>query len=141
MSAVWLKLITIVCLSCTALSGPERSEVVWKEIGGAFTIQCRSEPNQEFLTLRRGIREDIQIFYKVGTSEKNEIAAEFRDRLQFNGVFPNIDLLIKNLTSDDTGPYWCEYARFDSKSAAFITKKGNGSVLLVVRGEPHQSLY
>lgn len=107
----------------------------------AVTIQCRSETQQEFLTLKKGINEDVQVFNNDGKSGKTTMAKEFTGRLQSNGVFPNVDILIKNLTSDDTGPYWCEYKRFDQQSASFISVKGKGSVLLVVRGEPHQFLY
>ncbi|XP_044038246.1 uncharacterized protein LOC122869371 [Siniperca chuatsi] len=139
MSAVWLNLITILCVSCTALSNPESSGVVWKDVGGAVTIQCRPpELNQEMLNLRKGLNEDIQVLFKESNSDKNTIATEFTSRLQLNGEFPNVDILIKNLTSGDTGPYWCEYKRFDPKSSQVVTIKGEGSVLLVVTDGPHQ---
>ncbi|XP_051245009.1 uncharacterized protein LOC127356954 isoform X2 [Dicentrarchus labrax] len=134
MSAAWLKLITILCLSCTALSGPD-SEVLWKDVGGSFTIQCRApEPEQDSLTLKKGLSKDIDVFHKPSGSDKNTTAEQFKYRLQFNGKFPNVDILIKNLTSNDTGPYWCCYAKFDLNTATVIHKKGTGSVLLVVSG-------
>ncbi|XP_070704501.1 uncharacterized protein [Pempheris klunzingeri] len=131
MSAVWLKLITILCLFCTVLSGPGSSGVVWKHFGETITIQCRYSNKTEYLYLKRGLSEDL-IFIKEYNSDKSNIVTGFGGRLQLNGVFPNLDILIKNLTSDDTGPYWCEYKRFDdNKHRAEITK-GTGSVLLVV---------
>ncbi|XP_035511706.1 uncharacterized protein LOC118323751 [Morone saxatilis] len=132
MFAVWLKLITILCLSYTALTGPD-SGVVWKDFGGSVTIQCRPpEPEQDSLTLKKGLSEDIDVFNKDSVSDKNTIAEQFKYRLQSNGKFPSVDILIKNLTSDDTGPYWCCYSKFDQKTASVIHKKGTGSVLLVV---------
>ncbi|XP_070778969.1 T-cell antigen CD7-like [Enoplosus armatus] len=139
MSAVWLKFITILCLSCEALSDPGSSGVVWRDFGGTVTIQCRSpEPNQEFLSLKMGLSEENTVLYKDRNSDKTTIATEFTGRLQLNGEFPNVDILIKNLTSNDTGPYWCEYKRFDQKFSKVVIKKGEGSVLLVVKDTAQQ---
>ncbi|XP_071329942.1 uncharacterized protein [Trachinotus anak] len=133
MSAAWIKLTTVLCLICTAQSDPESSKVVWKNFGEAITIQCRTSQNaEEFLSLSKGLNEEVQIIYKEKSSGKDNIASEFTSRLQLNGAFPNVDILIKNLTSADTGPYWCVYKRFNKESAEFMTTKGNGSVLLVV---------
>ncbi|XP_039679803.1 uncharacterized protein LOC120573949 isoform X2 [Perca fluviatilis] len=144
MSAVWLKLITILCLSCTALSGPVSSEVIWRDLGEAVTIQCRpSKPNQgqEYLTLKKGLNEEYDVLYKDGKSEKNTIHPKFKGRLQLNGVFPKVDILIKNLTSNDTGPYWCVYKKFDVVFSKTLEMKGTGSVLLLVAGGPqHDSI-
>lgn len=52
--------------------------------------------------------------------------------MQLNGNFPNLDFLLKNLTSDDTGVYWCLYKEFDAKSGTTAVIEGQGSVLLVV---------
>ncbi|XP_031168292.1 uncharacterized protein LOC116059390 [Sander lucioperca] len=140
MSAVWLKLITLLTiLSCPALSGPVSSEVVWRALGEAVTIQCRpSKPDQEYLSLKKGLSEEHDVLYKEGNPEKNTIYKEFMGRLQLNGVFPNVDILIKNLTSNDTGPYWCVYKKFDLVSSKNLEMKGTGSVLLVVTGGPQQ---
>ncbi|XP_037647532.1 uncharacterized protein LOC119501306 isoform X2 [Sebastes umbrosus] len=139
MSVVWLKLISILCLSGTALSRPVSSGVVWKDLGGSITIQCRPPgPGQEYLSLRKGLSEELEVFYRDGASIKNNVVDEFGDRLQSHGVFPNMDILIKNLTSDDTGPYWCLYKKFDPLTAVSVNMKGNGSVLLVVRDKLQQ---
>ncbi|KAK5856396.1 hypothetical protein PBY51_007996 [Eleginops maclovinus] len=132
MSAVCLKIVTILCLSGTVMSGEGSREVVWREIGGHFTIQCRPpKADQEKMCLKRGLNKEAEVFFINGKSGKKTIVNDFRDRLEFNGLFPEIDILIKNLTSEDTGPYWCEYKAFDKTSV--ITKNGQGSVLLVVR--------
>lgn len=114
----------------------ESGGVVWRDLGGVVTIQCRTpEADQEFLTLKKGLNED-HILVKENNSDSNlNIAKEFKGRLQLNGVFGSVDILIKNLTSDDTGPYWCLYSKFDGR-AKVIEKQGTGSVLLVVTGEP-----
>lgn len=114
----------------------ESGGVVWRDLGGAVTIQCRApEPNQEFLILKRGLSEDVVLVKENNSGIIPNIDKEFWGRLQVNGVFSSMDILIKNLTSNDTGPYWCLYSRFDGK-AKTIEKKGTGSVLLVVTGEP-----
>ncbi|XP_068574784.1 uncharacterized protein [Cebidichthys violaceus] len=140
MSAVYLKLITILCLSCTALSGSGSSGVVWRDFGEAITIQCRSpDKSQDSLSLKKGLSEKLDhVLYKDGKSEKTTTATEFSNRVQLNGVFPNLDILIKNLTASDTGPYWCMYMKFDEKSFNKIEVKGNGSLLLVVTDSTHQ---
>ncbi|XP_049418241.1 uncharacterized protein LOC125880052 [Epinephelus fuscoguttatus] len=133
MSAVCLKLITILCLSCTVLSGPGGSGVVWRDFGGAITIQCRPcETDQEFLAVQKGLSEDNRILFIDGSSQKETFHKDFMGRIQSNGEFPNMDILIKNLTTEDTGPYWCVYKKFDVNSEQTISTKGTGSVLLVV---------
>ncbi|XP_074512955.1 uncharacterized protein LOC141781252 isoform X2 [Sebastes fasciatus] len=139
MSAIWLKLISILCLSCSALSRPVSSGVVWRDLGGSITIQCRPPgTDQEYLSLKKGLSEELEVFYRDGASKKNNVADEFVDRLQIHGVFPNMDILIKNLTSDDTGPYWCLYKKFDPTTHQRVNSVGNGSVLLVVRDKLQQ---
>uniref|UniRef100_A0AAQ4P061 Immunoglobulin domain-containing protein n=1 Tax=Gasterosteus aculeatus aculeatus TaxID=481459 RepID=A0AAQ4P061_GASAC len=104
------------------------SGVEWKDVGGNVTIGCRPpEEGQTSLSLRKS---EAQILNVHGKSRKETIASEFSGRLQLTGEFPDIDIIIKNLTSDDTGAYWCEY---DTEML------GNGSVLLVVTGEPLRS--
>ncbi|XP_054464073.1 uncharacterized protein LOC129098956 [Anoplopoma fimbria] len=132
MSAVYLKLMTILCLSCTALSGPGSSGVLWKDVGEAVTIQCRPDAkDQEYLRLEKGLSND-QIYFTDGTPGKKTISTKFQGRLQLHGDFPNITILIKNLTTEDTGPYYCMYSKFDPKSAQAVDRRGLGSVLLVV---------
>ncbi|TNN69324.1 hypothetical protein EYF80_020475 [Liparis tanakae] len=132
MSAVYFKLITVLCLSGTALSGPGSSAAVWRDFGGAVTIQCRSsETDQTSLDLRRGLNE-MSVLFKDGSSDKYISGKELSGRIQLNGEFPNMDILIENLTSDDTGPYWCIYTRFDQESSSSVKVKGLGSLLLVV---------
>ncbi|XP_040919445.1 uncharacterized protein LOC121199056 [Toxotes jaculatrix] len=133
MSAVWLKLVSILCLSCTALSGPEGTGVVWKKVGEAITIQCRpSQGNPEYLSLKKGLSEEVVIYM---VKDSDAIVTGFKGRIQQNGAFPNMDFLIRNLTSEDTGPYWCVYKTFDVVSSKLKAEKGNGSVLLVVTEE------
>nr|XP_046270881.1 uncharacterized protein LOC124073031 isoform X2 [Scatophagus argus] len=128
MSATWLKLITIFCLSC----GSESGGVVYRNIGESLTIQCRSnETDEEFLHLKRGLNED-DVLVKEHNLEPKAISKEFTGRLQLNGKFPNIDILIKNVTLQDLGPFWCMYSKFVKKTSEYKMNKRSGSVLLVV---------
>lgn len=111
----------------------ENSEVLWKDVGESITIQCRCENHPESLYVKRGLNKNVDLFFKVKEQKKNTIIAEFKERLQVNGVFPNLDFLIRNLTFEDTGPYWCIYNTLDEHKS--ITTDGKGSVLLVVKGE------
>ncbi|CAB1450727.1 unnamed protein product [Pleuronectes platessa] len=105
MSAVGLKLVTLLCFSCTALSDPERSQVVWKKAGETTTIECRtSDMTQEFLDLCRGLCETDKVVYMDS---------------------------IENLTSADTAPYWCVYKKWDMVTNK-VNEKSGGSVYLVV---------
>ncbi|KAM6913879.1 uncharacterized protein PEZ65_014394 isoform 2-T2 [Lycodopsis pacificus] len=134
MSAVYLKLTAVLCLSCTALSGPGSSGgVVWRDFGEAITIQCRCpEQGPDSMTLQQGLSDKTLVLFKDGKSEKTNTAKEFSGRLQLNGVFPNMDILIMNLTANDTGTYWCMYMKFDRVTSDYKEVKGSGSVLLVV---------
>lgn len=103
--------------------------------GGSITIQCRAPKQlQELLVLKKGLKQDE--IYSRHRNGKLIISKEFKDRLQVNGEFPDTDILIKNLTSNDTGPYWCHYSKIDLEGGGIIGQKGNGSLLLVVTGEP-----
>lgn len=110
----------------------ESGGVLWTHVGGAITIKCRTtESDPYLLTLKGGLKED-HILVIENSSETGIIAKEFRDRLQLNGKYPNLDIRIKNLTFEDTGPFWCCY----TKPRQVMETKGTGSVLLVVSGEP-----
>lgn len=116
----------------------DNNEVQWKNKGGYITIQCRtSEPNQESLDVKKGIRREVSVFYQWNQLKKETTGDVFKGRLQTHGQFPNIDILIKNLSYADTGPYWCDYPKFDKDSMKTIFAKSSGSVLLVVKGEHH----
>ncbi|KAG7243607.1 hypothetical protein INR49_011164 [Caranx melampygus] len=134
MSAVWIELITLLCLTCTSLCAPE-SAVVWRNPREDITIQCRVDQEVNSLTLKEGLNKEAEIFFREQKSDKDIIAEDFKNRLQLNGQFPNMDFLIKNLTSADTGSYWCLYRRFDLDKTAFEDIEGKGSMLLVVRDE------
>ncbi|XP_027140565.1 uncharacterized protein LOC104929808 [Larimichthys crocea] len=139
MSAAWLKLITILCLFSTALSGPESGGVVWTDVGGSVTIQCRDTADKESLSLEKGLSQE-EILNKDRDSEKITIAKGFRDRLQLDGEFPNLNIFIRNLTTDDMGPYWCVYKKYDTTASQIKTVKGKGSVLLVVRDQERMAV-
>ncbi|KAM9746387.1 uncharacterized protein ACNS7B_010395 [Menidia menidia] len=127
MSAVWLKTSTILCLCYAALT----ETVVWRHVGEDVTIQCRGEAKYESLSLKRGLSQDVTLFHRAKTNRKT-LAKEIEKRSQTNGEFPNMDILIKNLTSNDTGPYWCIYKIVDASTSTLRDNKGKGSVLLVV---------
>ncbi|XP_072225307.1 uncharacterized protein [Leuresthes tenuis] len=126
MFAFWLRTATFLCLCYTALI---EAEVIWKHVGEDVTIQCRIETKQESLSLVRDLSKNVQLFYTRETN-KNIFDKKFKERSQTNGLFPSVDILIKNLTLDDTGPYWCLYKKM--VSGTLETTDGHGSVLLVV---------
>ncbi|MEQ2274434.1 hypothetical protein XENORESO_021679 [Xenotaenia resolanae] len=130
MSAVWIKIFTIFCLCYTA----EMNGVVWKEIGQSITIQCRIKLDQTHLSLKKGINKDNDSVVIYKTTGKITTSEEMSRRVQTHGIFPNIDILIKNLSTSDTGPYWCVYSHTD-ESYKQQTTDGKGSVLLVVTGK------
>ncbi|MED6293228.1 hypothetical protein CHARACLAT_008635 [Characodon lateralis] len=68
MSAVWIRIFTILCLCYTA----EMNGVVWKESGQSITIQCRSELKQTYLSLKKGINKDIVsvLIFKTTDTDK-----------------------------------------------------------------------
>lgn len=79
-----------------------------------------------------GLSEDSDVFFTEKDLVKTTVADRYKHRLQSNGDFPNVNILIKNLTLNDTGPYWCVYKIFDTKTNKQKSIKGDGSVLLVV---------
>ncbi|XP_063326685.1 T-cell antigen CD7-like isoform X2 [Pelmatolapia mariae] len=128
MSAVCL-FILILCLYGTAKTAADGHGVERRNVGKQVTIQCRSASNQDMLYLKKGLNEEEDIYFT--DSNKDTINQRFTDRLQFHGKLPNVDILIKNLTLNDTGPYWCVYKSTDQKYE-LKTSRGSGSVLLVV---------
>ncbi|CAG03130.1 unnamed protein product [Tetraodon nigroviridis] len=128
MAALWLRVLPLFCLPCVALSNPEQDRVVWKELGESVTIHCSVAMAPLLLSLKKGLhRSDV---YSTSSSQSpGTTSREVEGRLKVNGEFPNLDLVISNLTAEDTGPYWCEYTEFEKK---MVTKDGNGAILLVV---------
>lgn len=108
------------------------TEVLWRDFGGTFTIQCiSSEPDQEYVEVKKGLSEDL---LKVDKSNQVTTAKELMSRLEVNAEFPNVGIHIKNLISEDTGLYWCMYKKAGRESTII---DGTRSVLLVVKGKPH----
>ncbi|XP_008286281.1 uncharacterized protein LOC103361856 [Stegastes partitus] len=136
MCAAWLKLV-VLCVGCTARSAAENRGVIWRDLGEDVTIQCSGSVDQQFFSLTMGLNEDTNVFFMEKNSGKTTIANGYAGRLQSNGGFYKMDILIKNLTLNDTGPYWCVYKMFDPKSSKSKSTKGQGSVLLVVTGDRH----
>ncbi|XP_022056930.1 uncharacterized protein si:ch211-188c18.1 isoform X2 [Acanthochromis polyacanthus] len=135
MSEVWLRIVVVVSVCCTALSQAEDRGGVWRDVGESVTIQCRTSAEQDSLYLKMGLSKDIDVFFTEKDTGKNTISTQYKHRLQSNGAFPNVDILIKNLTANDTGPYWCMYKAFDRKTSKQTATDGSGSVLLVVTRE------
>ncbi|XP_029013822.1 uncharacterized protein LOC114859909 isoform X2 [Betta splendens] len=132
MSAVWVRLAVLLCLSSTVQSGPAaKTEVLWKDAGGFITIQCRCEKDQDMLYVKKDLNKNVDVFFRQKEEKKATIMKGFQGRLQVAGSFPNLDIVIKNLTSADTGPFWCVYASMNNKTDLIYTE-GTGSVLLVV---------
>uniref|UniRef100_A0A3Q1FLY5 Immunoglobulin domain-containing protein n=1 Tax=Acanthochromis polyacanthus TaxID=80966 RepID=A0A3Q1FLY5_9TELE len=111
------------------------------DVGESVTIQCRTSAEQDSLYLKMGLSKDIDVFFTEKDTGKNTISTQYKHRLQSNGAFPNVDILIKNLTANDTGPYWCMYKAFDRKTSKQTATDGSGSVLLVVTREPRCFIY
>lgn len=112
----------------------EKGGVVWKDLGESINITCRiSDPQQSLLSLRRGLRRNEVLSTSKFNSDRTTISTEVKNRLEVSGHFPSLNLVISNLTMEDTGPYWCEYSEVGN---TLFTKDGDGAVLLVVRGEP-----
>ncbi|XP_054892004.1 uncharacterized protein LOC129363751 [Poeciliopsis prolifica] len=142
MSAVWMKICAILCLCYSA----EMKEVVWREVGESVTIQCRSRTTKDHsLHFKRGLWEDMDIAQITNeqkltkeqkkvmkiSGKKLDFVKNMSDRVQFNGTYPDIDFLLKNLSVDDTGAYWCLYLKGTSGSKEM--RKGDGSVIVVVK--------
>lgn len=119
----------------------ETSQAILRDVGGKITIQCRApQKGMRSLSLQKGLNQDLNVLYRDLNSTKNTIVGQFSNRLQVTGDEDNVDILITNLTSEDTGPYWCVYNWFNLPNMEKVTGTG-GSVLLVVRGEPYQFIH
>lgn len=113
--------------------------MLWILPGKDVTIQCRPDTAKDILSLsvKMGLSEN-DVFLVEKDNNEPLIKGPFRERLQYSGNFPNLDILIKNLVLNDTGPYWCVYQRHNRIKRETLTVKGEGSVLLVVSGKPYR---
>lgn len=112
--------------------------MLWRDFGGDVTFQCTCpEPDQESLEVKKGLNAETLLLFQEKNSGKITIAANFTNRLQTHGGFSKIQILIKNLTMEDTGPYWCLYRKYNPTSYETTITKVAGSLVVVVKGEPH----
>lgn len=110
--------------------------MLWRTSGKDMTIQCRTETNDvESLAVKSGISENDLFFIHKENQKSPTIRDIFQGRFQHNGKFPNMDILIRDLFLNDTGPYWCLYQKRNHIKRQMETLKGKGSVLLVVSGK------
>lgn len=126
MSSVWVKISTILFLCYTA-----ETHWVQKEVGDQITIQCAIDSKEEFLYLQRGINKEENVYVRKNGTENGSPSEKMRERIQTHGKFPNVQILIKKLNTNDTNVYWCVYTKTDELYKTIFTE-GNGAVLLVV---------
>ncbi|XP_019751997.1 uncharacterized protein LOC109531909 isoform X2 [Hippocampus comes] len=135
MSAVCLGLATLLCLFCTTPAKTvENIEVIRRPPGGSVSIQCSHVPQGEMhMTFFKGLKKDFQILHMM--SQKTTTAKEFSGRLRVEGIFPNVDVIISNLTSEDTGLYFCDYQWYDDARSEQKRVDDDSPVMLVVEDE------
>ncbi|XP_056144609.1 uncharacterized protein LOC130120019 [Lampris incognitus] len=134
MSAVQLGLVVILPLSWMAQCDQGSNGLVRKNTGESVTIHCRiSQQEPEFLNLKRGLDRDVKVLYFHSTKEPT-VKESFKYRLKVKGTLTKLDILITNLTVEDTGPYWCTYTAIDVNGTP-TEVIGNGSVLLVMEAQ------
>lgn len=116
----------------------EGSELLWRTPGKDVSIQCRPENQDQVqsVSVMRGLTKDDVFRVEADSKEKPLIKDPFHGRLQYSGTYPNLDILIKNLYLNDTGPYWCICQKVNRMKKETETVKTKGSVLLVVSGKP-----
>uniref|UniRef100_A0A3B3VBX0 Immunoglobulin domain-containing protein n=1 Tax=Poecilia latipinna TaxID=48699 RepID=A0A3B3VBX0_9TELE len=112
----------------------ETKEVIWRETGQSVTIRCRINTDQDFLVLKMGHNEETEVAFINRASRKRHFHKRIAGRVQTNGTFPSVDIVIENLNVSDSGPYWCVYSKLDDSYRQLVTK-GYGSVLLMVTGD------
>uniref|UniRef100_A0A3B3WM59 Immunoglobulin domain-containing protein n=1 Tax=Poecilia mexicana TaxID=48701 RepID=A0A3B3WM59_9TELE len=130
MSDAWTRIFTFLCLCCAA----ETKEVIWRESGQSVTIRCRINTDQDSLVLKMGHNEETEVAVINRASRKRYFHKRIAGRVQTNGTFPSVDIVIENLNVSDSGPYWCVYSKLDDSYRQLVTK-GYGSVLLMVTGD------
>lgn len=107
-----------------------------------MTIQCRADNEDiESLAVKMGISESDVFFVHKMNQGSPTIRTSFQGRLEHTMNFPNVDILITDLSLNDTGPYWCLYQKHNQIKRQTETLKGKGSVLLVVLGEVKVFMY
>ncbi|XP_061702451.1 uncharacterized protein LOC133514639 [Syngnathoides biaculeatus] len=128
-------LLSVLCLLCTARAETvENNRVIWKQVGETVSFQCRSsEQDLTGMSLFQGLKKEFKVLYSA--SDKNTIAHQFEGRLWREGTLPNVDVVISNLTTKDTGVYRWEYEGFDVQKSELKKVDGNGPLLLVVTAE------
>ncbi|KAJ7989755.1 hypothetical protein DPEC_G00307810 [Dallia pectoralis] len=130
MSALYLCCVVFLTICSSTLADEEAGEgrVVQKHEGDNITIHCRtSQTDREHLSLYRRLTTETQVFNFYKNTEKVTIQDKFLSRLKNVGVFQNMSLTIENLTTEDSGVYWCFYNGY-KKEDIFAQ-----SVLLVVK--------
>lgn len=87
------------------------------------------------MMMKMGVAERDICLVNKNNQENPVIKDGFQGRLQFSGIFPNLDVHITDLALNDTGPYWCLYQRYNYIKKQTEIVKAQGSVLVVVSGK------
>ncbi|CAL9693421.1 unnamed protein product [Knipowitschia caucasica] len=128
MSALWRFAVTLIVVFCISVSTTSCSTVKWKKPGMSVTIQCNcGKKDIKFISVKKGLYKNESFYYKT-PSHTNSL---YPQRSEDNGHFPNIQILLKNLTREDTGVYWCMCGTHSAETGLNVPD-GDGSVLLVV---------
>ncbi|XP_020794315.2 uncharacterized protein LOC110172719 [Boleophthalmus pectinirostris] len=132
MPTLWWVFWRFCAVFCISASTTLCSKVEWRDPGVSITIKCEFKDEQEkafLLNVKKGLNKNDDFYYRV-QSETPRFA--FPGRTQTDNEFPNTQIVLKNLTTNDTGVYWCLYETSVQKEI------DGGSMLLVVRDPPHK---
>ncbi|XP_020341708.1 uncharacterized protein LOC116374879 isoform X2 [Oncorhynchus kisutch] len=111
------------------------ADILWVKTGEKVTMMCSTTlKDQDGMYLYVGLDRDREVLYYYQRDSKLTPRKRYWDRVKTEGPMDQLTITISNLTTEDTGVYWCVYTKFNEATYENYINQGRGSTLVVVNG-------
>ncbi|XP_020341788.1 uncharacterized protein LOC116374879 isoform X3 [Oncorhynchus kisutch] len=114
-------------------------DILWVKTGEKVTMMCSTTlKDQDGMYLYVGLDRDREVLYYYQRDSKLTPRKRYWDRVKTEGPMDQLTITISNLTTEDTGVYWCVYTKFNEATYENYINQGRGSTLVVVNDDALQ---
>ncbi|XP_031686970.1 uncharacterized protein LOC116374879 isoform X4 [Oncorhynchus kisutch] len=115
------------------------ADILWVKTGEKVTMMCSTTlKDQDGMYLYVGLDRDREVLYYYQRDSKLTPRKRYWDRVKTEGPMDQLTITISNLTTEDTGVYWCVYTKFNEATYENYINQGRGSTLVVVNDDALQ---
>ncbi|KAJ8404232.1 hypothetical protein AAFF_G00340050 [Aldrovandia affinis] len=133
--ALLFSVLLVVCLG-TWVYGTPYMKILKLKPGERITVVCSTAlKHQEGLYVYWSMPQQVDVLY-LHKHPHTLTIGEFQGRVDTTGNFTMFNVTFSNLTVYNSGFYWCQYEKFNSKTNRLEKTLGEGPVTMVHMNDP-----